>query len=136
MSRYVLGKRSRERLDTCHPVLVRLVERVFASDRLPMDVVVLCGHRDKAGQDAAVAARTSRLAWPRSKHNKLPSMAVDLAPYVGGRASWEWEHYHMIAPVVKAEWSAMEAEGLTEGLRLTWGGDWTSFKDGPHWELG
>jgi hypothetical protein len=36
---------------------------------------------------------------------------------------------------VKAEWAAMQREGLYPGLRLVWGGDWVRFPDGPHWEI-
>jgi len=41
-----------------------------------------------------------------------------------------------VAPVIRAEWAAMQAEGLVPaGVTLTWGGDWETLKDGPHWEL-
>lgn len=136
MSRYVLGRNSRARLDTCHPAIVLLVERVFASGLLPMDIAVLCGHRGQVEQDAAFKARRSKLRWPKSKHNQIPSLAVDIVPWVGKGLSWEWPDYHLIAPVIKAEWARMEAEGLTDGRSLTWGGDWKGFPDGPHWELG
>jgi hypothetical protein len=29
----------------------------------------------------------------------------------------------------------MEAEGLTRGATLHWGGDWAGPPDGAHWEL-
>jgi peptidoglycan L-alanyl-D-glutamate endopeptidase CwlK len=53
---------------------------------------------------------------------------VDLAPAIGGVVSWDWPLYHKLAPVMKA--AAKEL-----GVAITWGGDWTTFKDGPHWEL-
>jgi peptidoglycan L-alanyl-D-glutamate endopeptidase CwlK len=29
----------------------------------------------------------------------------------------------------------MKAAAKELGVAITWGGDWVSFKDGPHWEL-
>ena len=61
-----------------------------------------------------------------SRH--LTGHAVDLAPVINGAVSWDWPLYHRLAKTVKA--SAAEL-----GVPLTWGGDWRTFKDGPHWEL-
>jgi peptidoglycan LD-endopeptidase CwlK len=133
---YAWGARSRARLDTCHPLLVQLFDRVIKRADLRHDLTVVCGHRGQVEQDAAVKAGASKLAWPKSAHNSKPSRAVDVAPFVGRSASWEWAHYHAVAPAIKAEWAAMQAEGLIPaGVRLTWGGDWTRFQDGPHWQL-
>lgn len=134
--RYAWGKTSMSRLDTCHPLLIELFERVIRRPDLPSDLTVLCGHRGEAAQRAAVASGASKLRWPKSKHNSVPSLAVDVAPYVGGAVSWDWAHYHPIVPHVRAEWAAMQAEGLVPaGVTLTWGGDWSGFRDGPHWQL-
>lgn len=134
--KYQWGSRSLARLSTCHPLLVTLMQRVIARADLPLDLSVLCGHRTQAEQDAAVARGASRLRWPRSQHNRLPAHAVDVAPYVGGAVSWAWPHYHAVAPVIRAEWAAMQAEGMVPaGVGLVWGGDWQTFPDGPHWEL-
>jgi peptidoglycan L-alanyl-D-glutamate endopeptidase CwlK len=131
-----LGRTSLARLATCHELLQTLVRRTSARlDAAGLDCSVLCGHRTQAEQDAAVASGASKLRWPRSKHNQTPSLAVDLAPYVKGRVSWDWPDYHRMSMHVRAVWAEMVEEGLTTGWALTWGGDWTTFKDGPHWEL-
>ena len=133
---YAWGARSRGRLDTCHPLLVALFDRVIKRADLPRDLSVICGHRGQAEQDAAVKSGASKLAWPKSAHNVKPSRAVDIAPIFGGAVSWQWPDYHAIAPTVKAEWAAMQAEGLIPaGVKLVWGGDWARFPDGPHWQL-
>ena len=62
-----------------------------------------------------------------SRH--LTGHAVDLAPMEDdGDISWHWPFYHKLATAVKA--SAVAA-----GVPLEWGGDWRTFKDGPHWQL-
>lgn len=132
---YAWGKRSADRLGTVQPVLAELFHRVIKRADLPFDLTVTAGHRGRAEQDAAVASGASRLRWPNSKHNKTPSEAVDVVPLVNGAASWDWAHYRALAPIVKAEWAAMEAEGMTLGWRLEWGGDWQRFPDGPHWQV-
>ena len=133
---YAWGARSRARLDTCHPLLIALFDRVIKRADLPRDLSVICGHRGQAEQDAAVKSGASKLAWPKSAHNVKPSRAVDVAPIFGGAVSWKWPDYRAVAPTVKAEWAAMEREGLIPaGVKLVWGGDWARFPDGPHWQL-
>lgn len=132
---YAWGQTSLTNLGTAHPLLQTLGHRVIKRADLPRDLRVLFGHRNKADQDKAFASGASKLRWPNSKHNSTPALAVDIVPLEGGQVSWDWAHYHQIAPIIKDEWAKMQAEGLTGAAVLTWGGDWRSFKDGPHWEL-
>jgi peptidoglycan L-alanyl-D-glutamate endopeptidase CwlK len=83
-----LGKASLAKLEMCCDDLQLLIldvaQRVDAGELFSAgirDITVLCGHRGKAEQDDAFARKTSKLTWPHSKHNKTPSMAVDIAPY-------------------------------------------------------
>ena len=41
---------------------------------------VICGYRGKEDQDKAFAEKKSKLKFPESKHNKKPSLAVDIVP--------------------------------------------------------
>ncbi|EEQ10063.1 Peptidase M15 family [Yersinia mollaretii ATCC 43969] len=62
-----------------------------------------------------------------SRH--LTGHAVDLAPLINNKIPWEdWGAFHQVAKAMKQ--AALEME-----LPLQWGGDWKSFKDGPHFEL-
>lgn len=119
---FVLGARSRQRLQGVHPHLVAIIE--LAIVRSPIDFTVLEGLRTIETQRGYVASGASRTM--RSRH--LTGHAVDIAPWVGGQVSWHWPLYHRIAPVVKA--AAAEL-----GHKIEWGGDWRTFKDGPHWQL-
>lgn len=67
---------SMQRLSTCHPDLVRLISEV--AKIFPLNV--LCGYRNETDQNAAVSSGHSKTPWPSSKHNKLPSLAVDVEP--------------------------------------------------------
>ena len=61
-----------------------------------------------------------------SRH--LRGGAVDVAPLVNGKATYDWQHYYPFAKKVKAVASEL-------GVPIEWGGDWKSFKDGPHWQI-
>jgi len=122
------SQRSLKNLDSCHIVLRRLMS--MAIERA--DFTVLCGHRDQEEQDAAFAAGNSKLRWPRSKHNMYLSHAVDIAPYP---IDWHDEaRFHSVAKEVKRAWGAM-TDDAKMGYDLSWGGDWVSFRDLPHWEI-
>lgn len=81
-----LGRESKLRLATCDARLQQLVTavaaKVDAGALLPLvgDISVACGYRGQAEQNAAFDRGASKLRWPRSKHNSVPSKAVDLWP--------------------------------------------------------
>lgn len=124
------GRRSIERLDTCHPDLQRLFYEVIKY----YDCTILCGIRSKEDQDQAVREGRSKLLWPRSKHNVAPSLAVDVAPFP---VDWsDHSRFYHFAGYVMAT-----ADRL--GIKTRWGGDFSmdlkfkdeKFIDLPHWEL-
>ena len=116
-----LGSRSLMRLEGVHPDLVRVVKRAAASSDL--DFTVLEGLRTEARQRQLFKQGATKTL--NSRH--LTGHAVDLAPLIDGKVSWDWPLYHRLAKIVKAAAAA-------ENVPLQWGGDWR-FKDGPHWEL-
>ena len=118
----VLGARSLLRLEGVHPDLVRVVKRAAATSDL--DFTVLEGLRTPERQRELMKQGATKTL--NSRH--LTGHAVDLAPMLGGKVSWDWPLYHRLAKIVKAAAAA-------EGVPIQWGGDWRTFKDGPHWEL-
>lgn len=88
----------------------------------------------------------------KSKH--IDGMAVDLAPVVNGKISWDWQYFYPIA-------EAMRKAAKELNVRIRWGGAWVvlndttkpatelvkdyvaerkrlgkkAFTDGPHFEL-
>lgn len=79
----MLGEASVRQLDTCHPKLVRLITEVDRrlSKRKVIDLKVQCGHRGQLAQEQAFKDGFSAKHWPDSRHNTLPSTAVDITPY-------------------------------------------------------
>jgi len=119
---YTLSKKSRDRLVGVHQDLVKVVER--AIEITEIDFAVLEGVRSKTRQEQLVKAGASQTM--RSRH--LTGHAVDLGAYVAGSVRWDWPLYHKLAVAVKQ--AAAELQ-----IHIEWGGDWTTFKDGPHWQL-
>lgn len=115
------GQKSLERLRTCHDDLQLLCHSVLQE----MDITVLCGHRNKEDQDKAVAAGNSKLSYPKSKHNSLPSQAVDIAPYPVNFN--DIESFKKMCEVVERCAEKM-------GIEVRLGRDF-SFRDYPHVEL-
>lgn len=119
---------SRERLDTCHDLLQILMEDVLQE----LDISILCGHRSKAEQNRAYEDGFSKVQFPHSKHNSLPSMAVDVAPYP---INWnDVARWKKLGEVVWKCWLRLPISERA-GYQLVWGGDWKLFKDSPHFEL-
>lgn len=68
---------SKFRLQTCHEDLQILFNEVIKY----FDCTILEGYRTKEAQEKAFKDGKSKLHYPFGKHNKNPSMAVDVAPY-------------------------------------------------------
>ena len=116
---YKLGTRSLKNLSGVHPDLVAVVNR--AVEITKQDFTVIEGMRDISRQRQLVKSGASTTM--NSRH--LTGHAVDIAPWP---ISWEWEDFYPIEEAMK-----LAADEL--GIDLEWGGDWKSFKDGPHWQL-
>jgi len=97
-----------------------------------LDISILCGHRSKAEQNRAYEDGFSKVQFPHSKHNSLPSMAVDVAPYP---INWnDVARWKKLGEVVWKCWLRLPISERA-GYQLVWGGDWKLFKDSPHFEL-
>tara|TARA_R100001086_G_scaffold22373_1_gene10743 strand:- start:1510 stop:2028 length:519 start_codon:yes stop_codon:yes gene_type:complete len=119
---FKLSSRSLKNLKGVHPDLVAVVQ--LAITRTPIDFMVIEGLRTLERQKELVRSGDSRTL--NSRH--LTGHAVDIVPLTNGKVSWAWPQYYKLAPVIMD--CAMEL-----GVSLEWGGDWTTLKDGPHWQL-
>ena len=83
------SENSKIKLNSCHPSLQKIANEAIKQ----IDFTILCGHRNKIDQLIAFQEGKSKVQWPDSKHNKVPSLAFDIAPYVNGKISWVKEHH-------------------------------------------
>jgi peptidoglycan L-alanyl-D-glutamate endopeptidase CwlK len=124
---FVLSERSWGKLKDVHPDLVRVVDR--AIELTVIDFAVTEGARTPQKQLELRDAGASRTL--NSRH--IPgtdgyAKAVDLAAFVGDEVRWDWPLYSKIADAMK-----LAAKELN--VPIEWGGDWRTFKDGPHFQL-
>jgi len=117
-----LNKKSIDRLSGVHPDLVAVVK--LAIELSDINFQVIEGVRSKARQEQLFKAGASQTL--NSRH--LTGHAVDLAALVNDSIRWDWPLYFKIADAMKQAASQLK-------ISIEWGGDWRTFKDGPHFEL-
>lgn len=117
------SQKSLDHLFTCDKRLVDICTDVNGDGGF--DITIICGHRNKEEQNNAFAEGKSKLKWPESKHNKNPSLAVDIAPY-----PIDWNDIDKFKELNKR----MQIAAGKLKINLQWGGTFT-FKDYDHWEI-
>lgn len=126
----LLNASSIAKLKKVHPDLVRVVNRCARDWKdTTLQFIITCGPRTIEEQKLLVAKGASKTM--RSRHLIAAngySHAVDVAATINGKLRWDWPLYDKIA-------KALKAAAKAEKVPLEWGGDWTSFKDGPHFQL-
>jgi len=129
------GTRSSTNLAQAHPELQRLFNEVIKH----YDCSVICGHRGEEEQNTAYAEGRSKLKFPESKHNKTPSLAVDVVPYFTNPPHIRWpdkDKFYEFGGFVQGVAKVL-------GINIRWGGNWDmddelkdqTFFDLPHFEI-
>jgi peptidoglycan L-alanyl-D-glutamate endopeptidase CwlK len=126
-----LTARDEAHLKKVHPDLARVFRRAAAmwphKDQI---FFITCSIRTIEEQRKLIAAGASRTMRSRhlpGKTNKL-SHAIDIAIKVNGKVRWDWP---LFAQASKTILAAAKAEKVP----VEWGGLWTKFRDGPHYQL-
>ena len=124
------GTASLRRLSECDDRIQLVLNEVIRV----VDCSVICGDRDEETQNELYRAGRSHVQWPDSRHNRSPSMGVDVIPWP---VDWEdRERFTYFAGYVM---------GIADqhNVALRWGGDWdrdwrvrdNNFDDLPHFEI-
>lgn len=119
---FSFGSKSQERLKGVHPKLVQVMQE--AIKKSPLDFSITEGVRSVERQKELFESGKSQTM--RSRH--ISGHAVDIAVLVDGKITWDFSKYQIVADHIKTV-----AKSLN--IPIEWGGDWTSFKDGPHFQL-
>lgn len=124
------GNESKTQLMSCHPDLIRLANKVIEF----VDHSITCGHRGEVDQNKAFDEGKSQKRYPDGEHNKVPSNAMDVAPYP---INWNDEEAFTLLAGVYFGVAAMM--GIKIRIGADWDGDFNilehKFKDRPHIEL-
>lgn len=118
----VFGGRSITALKTVHPQLARVLTLAVAS----FDFMVIQSNRTQEEQEADYKKGVTRAHWLQSPHDFNPSFAVDCAP-----VPLDWSNTHSFFAMSVAVKSASRQLDIP----VSWGGDFHSIKDMPHFEL-
>ena len=117
------GRKSRERLETCHPDLQTLFNAVIEV----VDCSVTCGYRNERDQEKAFDSGNSKVHYPDGKHNSNPSTAVDVYP-------WPIDFDDLPRFYWFGGWVLAKAEILKNVGEITnkirWGGNWKGLDNG------
>ena len=151
------SKTSMARLETCADAIQDILMEAIKIK----DFSVICGHRDEKDQNEAYLNNFSKLKFPQSKHNKLPSIAVDIWPYdpvlkealsghpsqIARIAAKTGKSEEEVAAYIREEFlmlmGIIRAVAHYQGTDVRFGSDWDddgyrldqSFDDLPHFEL-
>ena len=124
------GKKSKKQLATLHPDLQEVLNEAIKH----VDFTILEGHRPQEIQDKYYEEGKTKLKYPHGRHNKVPSLAVDIWKYPVNFS--DTDNQTLLAGFILGIGQAM-------GINLIWGNDWdrdfdtsnTGFKDYPHIEI-
>jgi peptidoglycan L-alanyl-D-glutamate endopeptidase CwlK len=122
MGNFAFGERSKKNLTGVHPDLVKVATKALELSQI--DFTVTEGLRTKERQAQLMAAGASKTM--NSRH--ITGHAIDIAPIIAGEVRWDWPPFQELA-------KAFKLAAKEENVLIVWGGDWVSFKDGPHFEL-
>lgn len=126
MAKFILGDRSTKNLKGVHPKLVDVVKR--ALELSPVDFTVIEGVRNPERQKELFAQGFTKTL--NSKHfvNSKTGFghAVDIVPL-----PVNWNNPKPFGLVAEA----MKKAADELGVKITWGGDFRTFKDLPHYQL-
>jgi len=143
---------SKEELSSCD----FRIQEIFNIVGEEYESTIIRGHRGEAEQNHYFYTGRSKVKFPYGKHNSMPSLAVDAAPYNIARRGIPWpkvptdwndknqrqfyikdlaEFYHFAAYVI--------AVARRLGYKIRWGGDWdmdhdfrdNNFDDLVHFEI-
>jgi peptidoglycan L-alanyl-D-glutamate endopeptidase CwlK len=139
---YSLSKRSLSRLEGIQPILIDILIEAIKESPYDFGIPQFGGLRTaedqnmlyQKGRDLPGRIVTNVDGYNKLSNHQAPKgeeygEAFDIYAYVNRKASWKTEHLEAIAEHIKKV--ALEKFDV----KLTWGGDWTGFRDMPHFQL-
>jgi len=118
-------------IEDLHPTLASAFKKSqteWNNTRNDVHVIIVCTYRNNAMQEVYFAKRpkVSLARGGQSAHNYYPSRAFDIAFVKVGKRELDYS-----AKLFKEFWELLQKHSG----KITWGGNFKSFKDAPHYEL-
>jgi len=129
MPRFTWSKKSIEHLNQLDPRLVATLSLAIRNTKL--DFGITDSYRGRPEQEEAYRDKRSKLRFPESKHNILPSLAFDIVAMPGGVGTYTEHYYPYLAGILHYAASIVNDKMLPEfsPFILTWGGNWLNHND-------
>lgn len=122
---YKWGNTSKARLSQCDPRLQLICNELLKS--CGFDLTITCGYRGKEAQEKEFKEGRSKARFGQSKHNTLPSKAVDIVPYP---INWDTKDYRWWKMIATAYEVARK-----NNIKIRSGAFFSGLTDCPHIEL-
>lgn len=124
-----LSKRSLSRLEGVNPLLVAIAVDAVKNSPYDFGIPQYGGKRTAEEQRELFDKGKSKADGYNKKSYHQSGNAFDVFGYVGGKATWDRKVLTAIARHIQKV--AMD----NYKVKLTWGGDWKSFVDMPHFQI-
>ena len=147
---YKFSPLSETKLSGCHTDLILLAHQSIGDS--PFDFKITDGHRSPQRQfelykrgrvlidgkwvitDKSKVVTNIDGIRKKSNHNYSPARAFDIQILVDGVGTWEAKYYRYVADHIMGVANRLFLEGKISN-EISWGGDWHSISDKPHFEL-
>ena len=130
---YILGAKSLENLKGVNPILIEILERALEisstrADGVDFTIISTAGIRTPEQQNRLFKEGVSKADGYNKISKHQTGDALDVVPYLNGRASWDEKELLKVAV-------CMLQASKELGYNLKWGGFWRTFEDLPHYQL-
>tara|TARA_R110002012_G_scaffold18762_6_gene68604 strand:+ start:1233 stop:1631 length:399 start_codon:yes stop_codon:yes gene_type:complete len=130
---YKLGRKSLKNLTGVNPILIEILNRALEissnrKDGVDFTIVSTAGLRTAEEQNKLFLKGVSKADGYKKLSYHQSGNALDVVPYVNGRASWDEKELYKVAVCM-----LQAANDLN--YKLEWGGFWKTFKDLPHYQI-
>lgn len=123
------SKRSEKSLGGVHPSLVAVVRKALKESKCDFTVVEGVRSLEQQRQNFEKGFSKTMKSYHLVQKDGF-GHAVDLYPYFAGsvQVNAPFEFFLEISEAMKSAAKAL-------GVKITWGGDWKTFKDTPHFQI-
>lgn len=128
---YKLSNNSFGNIAGINPLLIAIVVEALLDLDCPYDFGIpqFGGMRNAREQNALFHAGLSQLNGYTKKSYHQSGNAFDVFAYVNGKATWDIEILSKLAKHI------MMIASVRYGVQLTYGGNWSSFRDYVHFQI-
>lgn len=133
------GQTSLNRMKDVDPRIVKVLFRAIRimsrkKDGIDLTIPWMGGKRKADEQNALFLKGVSKCDGFEKLSNHQSGLAIDVIPYIKGVNFYEMPSIEQDFLFYKVASVMLEAAAI-EGVKMSWGGNWSSWRDCPHYEI-